>query len=278
LVSRSAHAQNNDIGDSMTENPAVQCEARGQAYWITINRAERRNAINSEVIAGIRAGIDSAHDASSREDVRAIVLTGAGEAAFCAGADLKPGQSFTFDHSVPSADYMNLIRRARAATLPMIARVNGACMAGGMGLLSMCDMAIAADHAKFGMPEVKIGLFPMQIFVPLKERVGQVKLNEWCLTGEPFDAQEAKDGGLLNYVVPGSELDAKVEWLLARLIDKSPTAIRRGRYAAQAMYSMNFTDAAFYAESQITSLALTQDSAEGRAAFNEKRKPSWTGR
>jgi len=258
----------------MTENPAVQCEVRGQAYWITINRAERRNAINSDVIAGIRAGIDSAH----REEVRAIVLTGAGEQAFCAGADLKPGQSFTFDHSVPSADYMNLIRRARAATLPMIARVNGTCMAGGMGLLSMCDMAVAADHAKFGMPEVKIGLFPMQIFVPLKERVTQVKLNEWCLTGEPFDAQEAQQGGLLNYVVPGAELDAKVEWLLARLIDKSPTAIRRGRYAAQAMYSMNFTDASFYAESQITSLALTQDSAEGRAAFNEKRKPSWTGR
>jgi enoyl-CoA hydratase/carnithine racemase len=262
------------IGDSMTDNTAVKCEVRGQAYWITIDRAERRNAINSDVIAGIRAGIDAAH----REDVRAIVITGAGDQAFCAGADLKPGQSFTFDHSVPSADYMNLIRHARAATLPLVARVNGACMAGGMGLLSMCDMAIAADHARFGMPEVKIGLFPMQIFVPLKERVTQVKLNEWCLTGEPFDAQEAMAGGLLNYVVPKEALDAKVQWLLGRLTDKSPTAIRRGRYAAQAMYSMDFADASFYAESQIATLALTQDSAEGRAAFNEKRKPSWTGK
>ena len=259
----------------MTENPAVRCELRGHAYWIIIDRAERRNAINSEVIAGIRAGIDSAHRAL---DVRAIVLTGAGEQAFCAGADLKPGQSFTFDHSRTSADYMDLVRRARAATLPMIARINGTCMAGGMGLLAMCDMAVAADHAKFGMPEVKIGLFPMQIFVVLKERVPQIKLNEWCLTGEPFDAQDAMANGLLNYVVPAAELDAKVDWLLGRLTDKSPTAIRRGKYAAQAMTSMNFTDAAYYAESQITSLALTQDAIEGKAAFNEKRKPEWTGR
>jgi len=258
----------------MSETPEVRVEARGQATWITIDRAERRNAINSDVIAGIRVGIGLARVKGSR----AIVITGAGDKAFCAGADLKPGQSFSFDHSVPNADYMDLIRCARASTLPLIARVNGACMAGGMGLLSMCDMAVAADHAKFGMPEVKIGLFPMQIFVPLKERVTQVKLNEWCFTGEPFDAQEAKEGGLLNYVVPAAELDAKVEWLLARLIDKSPTALRRGRYAAQAMYQMEFEAAAYYAESQIATLALTQDSAEGRAAFNEKRKPDWTGR
>lgn len=259
----------------MTENPAVRVETRGQAYWIIIDRPERRNAINSDVIAGIRAGLDDAHRSA---DVRAIVITGAGEQAFCAGADLKPGQSFTFDHSRPSADYMDLIRHARAATLPLIARINGTCMAGGMGLLAMCDMAVAADHAKFGMPEVKIGLFPMQIFVVLKERVPQVKLNEWCITGEPFDAQDALAGGLLNYVVPGAELDAKLDWLLARVVDKSPTAIRRGRYAAQAMYSMSFTDAAVYAESQITSLALTQDAIEGKAAFNEKRRPTWTGK
>jgi enoyl-CoA hydratase/carnithine racemase len=139
-------------------------------------------------------------------------------------------------------------------------------------------MAVAAEHVTFGMPEVKIGLFPMQIFVVLKERVPQVKLNEWCLTGEPFGVADAMAGGLLNYAVPKEELDARVEWLLARITDKSPTAIRRGKYAAQAMTSMSFTDAAVYAESQITSLALTQDAIEGKAAFNEKRKPAWTGK
>jgi methylglutaconyl-CoA hydratase len=111
-------------------------------------------------------------------------------------------------------------------TLPLLARVNGACMAGGMGLLCMADLAVAADHSLFGLPEVKLGVFPMQVLSLLQGIAPRRKVREWAFTGEPFGAAEALAAGLLNHVVPAAGLDAKLQWLLARLLDNSPTAIR----------------------------------------------------
>ena len=128
-----------------------------------------------------------------------------------------------------------MLREAQNGTLPSIARINGVCMAGGMGLLCMTDMAIAADNVQFGLPEVKIGLFPMQVLSLLQDIVPRRVLREWCLTGEPFGAAEAKEAGLLNHVVPAAELDAKTQWLVDRIAGKSPTAIRRGKYAMRAL-------------------------------------------
>ena len=250
-------------------------DKRGHVLTLTINRADRRNAINEAVIDGLAAGW---RDGTADPEIRAIVLTGAGDRAFCAGADLKPGQAFAFDFSRPSTAYADLLRVVRDSTLPSIARVNGVCMAGGMGLLAMCDMAIAADHAQFGLPEVKIGLFPMQVLSVLQTLVPPRTLVEWCLAGEPFDAHAALAAGLLNYAVPAAELDAKVAWLAGRLIDKSPTAIRRGKYAMRAIAAMSFEQSLAYTETQIGTLALTDDAREGVAAFNEKRKPQWTGK
>jgi len=255
--------------------PAVLHEKRGQAFWITINRPDKRNAINAEVIAGIRAGYREAH---ADPQMRAIVLTAAGEKAFCAGGDLQPGKGFAFDLSRPNSDYADLMREAQNATLPTVARVNGVCMAGGMGLLCMTDFAVAADHVLFGLPEVKIGVFPMQVMSLLQNLVPRRKVREWALSGEPFDAPEALASGLLNHVVPAGELDAKVDWLLSRIVDKSPTGIRRGKYAMRAIEAMSFEQAIAYTESQIALLAMTEDAKEGMAAFNEKRKPTWTGR
>ena len=147
-----------------------------------------------------------------------------------------------------------------------------------MGVLGMCDMAIAADHAMFGMPEVKVGVFPMQIMAVLQRIIPSRKCYEMALTGEPIDAAEAKEIGLLNYVVPAAELDAKVEWLLGRLMDKSPTAIRKGKYAMRITEQLNFDQSAVFMEGHIGTLALTEDAEEGLKAFNEKRKPNWTGR
>lgn len=259
----------------MSETSPVLLEKRGTAFWITLNRVEKRNAINQEVIDGIREGYRQAH---ADPDVRVIVLTAAGEKAFCAGGDLQPGKGFAFDYSKPNIDYADLLRIAQNATLPSIARVNGVCMAGGMGLLCMTDMAVAADHALFGLPEVKVGVFPMQVLSLLQRLVLPRILREWCITGEPFDAQTALQHGLLNYVVPASELDAKTQWLIDRMADKSPTAIRRGKYAMRAMGAMSFDQGIAYTESQIALLALTEDAKEGLAAFNEKRKPVWTGK
>ncbi|WP_088281950.1 enoyl-CoA hydratase/isomerase family protein [Ideonella sp. A 288] len=259
----------------MNTAPAVLVERRGPACWVTINRPERRNALNAAVVAGLREAWARAHD---DPEVRVIVLTGAGDRAFCAGADLQPGQSFAFDLSRPNADYADLLREVHDATLPSIARVNGACMAGGIGLLCMTDLAVAADDVTFGLPEVKIGLFPMQVLSLLQRLVPARTVREWCLTGEPFTAAEALAAGLLNHVVPAAELDARTEGLVNRLADKSPTAIRRGKYALRAIESMSFDEAIRYTESQIALLAMTEDAKEGRAAFNDKRPPRWTGR
>jgi methylglutaconyl-CoA hydratase len=254
---------------------AILHEKRGHAFWITINRPDKRNAINADVIAGIREGYRQAH---ADPEMRVIVLTAAGEKAFCAGGDLQPGKGFAFDLSRPNIDYADMLREAQNATLPAIARVNGVCMAGGMGLLCMTDMAVAADHVMFGLPEVKVGVFPMQVFSLLQDLAPRRVIREWALSGEPFSAADAKQAGLINHVVPAAELEAKTDWLVARIADKSPTAIRRGKYALRAIEAMSFDQAIAYTESQIALLAMTEDAKEGLASFNEKRKPVWTGR
>jgi enoyl-CoA hydratase/carnithine racemase len=250
-------------------------EKRGHAFWITINRPDKRNALNASVIAGIVDGYRRAHEDN---DVRVIVLTGTGDKAFCAGADLQPGAGFAFDLSQPNLAYADMLRTAQNATKPSIARVNGVCMAGGIGLLCMTDMAVAADDVIFGLPEVKVGVFPMQVLSLLQAIAPPRLVREWCFTGEPFSAAEAKDAGLLNHVAPRADLDAKVDWLASRITDKSPTAIRRGKYAMRALASMSFDQGIAYTESQIAVLAMTQDAKEGLAAFAEKRKPVWTGK
>jgi methylglutaconyl-CoA hydratase len=250
-------------------------EQRGPAFWITLNRPEKRNALNAEVIEGIREGYRLAH---ANPKVRVIVLTAAGDKAFCAGGDLQPGQGFAFDLSRPNGDYADMLREAQNATLPSIARVNGVCMAGGMGLLCMTDMAVASDHVQFGLPEVKVGVFPMQVFSLLQDMAPRRVIREWALSGEPFSAPQALTAGLLNHVVPAADLDERTEWLIGRIVNKSPTAIRRGKYALRAIEAMSFDQAIAYTESQIAMLAMTEDAKEGLASFNEKRKPVWTGK
>jgi enoyl-CoA hydratase/carnithine racemase len=259
----------------MPKTSDVFLEKRGAALWIVIDRVERRNALNAGVVAGIVEGYRAA-DADAQ--VRVIVVTGAGDKAFCAGADLQAGGSFAFDFSRPNSDYADLLRLAQNAAKPSLARVNGACMAGGMGLLAMTDMAVASDDATFGLPEVKVGLFPMQV-LSLLQRIAPPRLiAEWAITGESFDASAAREAGLVNHVVPAAELDAKVDWLIQRIADKSPTAIRRGKYALRAIAAMSPEESLAFMEGQLPLLAMTEDAKEGLSAFAQKRKPKWTGR
>jgi enoyl-CoA hydratase/carnithine racemase len=149
-------------------------------------------------------------------------------------------------------------------------------MAGGIGLLAMCDMAVAASHAVFGLPEVKVGVFPAQVMTVLQRLVPRRQLVEWSLCGEPISAQDALAFGLVNHVA--DDLDAKLQWLLDRLLDKSPTAIRRGLYLMKKIETMAFEESMSFTESQIALFAMTEDAREGQAAFREKRTPRWTGR
>jgi enoyl-CoA hydratase/carnithine racemase len=244
----------------------------GDVLTLTITREARRNAITADVLAGIAA---SFAQAEADRTLRAIVLTGAGDKAFCAGADLQ-GNAFQIDTSEPYGRLADLMRAARRVNVPIVARVNGACMAGGMGLLALADLAVAHEKAVFGLPEVKIGVFPAQVLAMLKTILPRRALNELVITGEPIDATEAKTIGLINQVA--SDLDAKLDWLLGRIVDKSPAAIRRALYTMKRIESMPFEEAAAFTESQIALSAMTEDAKEGQAAFREKRKPTWTGK
>ena len=241
--------------------------------WLTIAREARRNAMSHGVLAGMASAINAAQ---AQRSIRAIVVTGAGSKAFCAGADLQAAQAFTTDFSEPHGHLAQLLRAAKNSYIPLIARVNGACMAGGMGLLAMCDMAVAANHCVFGLPEVKVGVFPAQVLSVLQHLIPRRKLAEMCITGEPITAAQALDYGLVNYV--DEDVDVRLQWLLERLLDKSPAAIRRGLYTMKKMEAMSFEESMAFTESQIALFTLTEDAQEGQRAFQEKRPPHWMGR
>ncbi len=256
----------------MSEADAVLTERRGTALWVTINRPDRRNAINGAVIEGIGtalAGLDA------DETVRAVVLTGAGDKAFCAGGDLEGGAAIFGKGDEPTHPFGRLARQARRVGVPLVARVNGACVAGGVGLLALCDIAISADHARFGLPEARIGIFPMQVMASLRRTLLPRHAAELALTGEMIDAPRAFEIGLVNHVVPSGDLDTKVDAILAALAASSPSALRRGKYVIAAMENMDFEAALSFAEGQIALAAQSDDAAEGLAAFKEKRKPRW---
>lgn len=254
----------------------LQSQEKDHVLHLTITRPERRNALNNELISALHSAFD---EAAGRSDLRAIVLTGIGDQAFCAGADLNPqAGTFGFDYSEPTTLYANFLRAARNARVPVIGRINGHCLAGGMGLLGICDMAVAASNAKFGLPEVKVGMFPMQVAALLQVIVPARAFAEMCFTGEMISAEEARGHGLINYVTEPENLDAKVDWLVERVVNASPSAIRRGKYALNVTSGMTFEQAISFMEAQLGLMPLTNDAQEGLAAFAGKRAPQWTGR
>lgn len=257
-------------------NDSVVADIGSGVLRLTINRAEARNALNDDVMRSLTEAIAKVETNAS---IRAIVITGAGDRAFCAGGDLKTGaRTFEFDPAALRTPYAEMLRVGIGCSVPLIARVNGYCYAGGMGLLAMCDMAVASSTAQFALPEVKVGLFPMQVAALLRHIIPARVFAEMCLTGEPISAEDALAVRLVNYVAEPQDLDAKVDWLIARLSGKSPTAIRRGKYALRAIRDMTIEQSLFFMESQLGTLAQTEDAQEGLRAFNERRAPVWPGR
>lgn len=255
----------------------IATEVRGTARIITIDRPEQGNALNEAVATGIIAALDAAE---ADPACRAVVLTGRGDKVFCAGGDLKStGGDAPFDihPSDPRNFIVALLRRMAACRLPLVARVNGHAVAGGLGLVCACDLAIATERARFGVPEVGIGTFPMMILPFLARVLPPRALLELCLTGDLVDAAAARAAGLVNRVVPAAELDAATDALVAKLASRSPTAVRLGKQGAHAMRDMALGEALEYAQVMIAVMVQTQDAAEGIAAFRAKRPPRWTG-
>jgi enoyl-CoA hydratase/carnithine racemase len=258
------------------EEQPVRYVVRDRVAWITIDREARRNALNDATIAALHEAFVRADEDG---DVRAIVLSGAGAKAFCAGGDLSGGTAiFSKGGAQTTLPLANLMRRIDAVEVPIIGRINGACLAGGVALLAMCDLAIAADHARFGLPEARIGIFPMQVIARLKSLLRPRDLMEMCLCAEPIDAHRAREIGLVNTVVPADQLDAAVDDLLGRLLKGAPTSIARGKYVLAAMRDLSFAQAITFAEGQVGLQAATEDAKEGVLAFQEKRSPEWVGR
>ncbi len=255
----------------------VRRERRGAALWLTIDRESRRNALNEDVLKALRAGVESA---KIEDGIRAVVITGAGK-VFCAGGDLKPdasGDPFRVDPAELDNPVVLFFQAISNCAVPVIARVNGHALAGGFGIVCACDFAIAADHAKFGTPEARIGLFPMMILPWMLRVVPRRKLLELCVTGEPISAAEALEHGMVNHVVPLDALDAKVEALIDSIAKSSPTGIRTGRRALAMMDTLSLDASLEYAQRVLPHMARTEDAREGFRAFNEKRAPIWPGR
>lgn len=248
-------------------------ERRGAVLWLTLNRPQVHNALNRALTNAL---VDAFHHAASDEGVRVVVLTANGERTFCAGADLKDGGSDSaFAASGEENPLVRVFRAIRACHKPVVARVAGSALGGGLGLVSACDLAYCADDVRFATPEVKVGVFPMMISAHLLRQLPRRRFWEMAYLGDPLSAAEAQQYGLVNRALPRAELDTQLAAVIGRLLRNGPTALRMGKQALDAMQDMSFDQALAYADLMIEKLAASDEAREGRAAFNEKRAPRW---
>lgn len=258
---------------------AVLRRREGAVLTLTIDRPDQRNSLNGEVLDGLVEGLRSG---DGDPDVRVFVLTGAGD-AFCAGADLAGGIGAAAEQGALARHEAlgrigQLFEVIDEVGKPLVGRINGHALAGGLGLALACDILVTADHATFGVPEVKRGLWPFQISVHLVDHLGPKRALELMMTGQRIDASTAHAWGLVNRVVPGEELDAAVGELTDRLVAVSPVGLRLGRRSFVAIRDMDRDAALAYLQGMLDLAVQTEDVVEGITAFFEKRDPEWPGR
>lgn len=263
----------------MSDKPVLEqvlLNVDGHVATITLNRPEQRNPLSAVMLRDLASALRWCRD---EVEVRVVVLTGAGR-VFCAGADLS-----SFDGE------MNELQRFRSRELfvelfilmaelgkPVVGRINGHALAGGLGLACACDLLVAADTATFGTPEINVGIWPMMIQAILMRSVPRKVLLEMEMLGDRWTAAQLHAVGVVNRVVPLAELDTAVDGIAQSLAKKSPVALRLGRDSFYRQEDMDFRAALHYLHGQFLLVSQTEDSREGIRAFFEKREPDFKGR
>lgn len=251
-------------------------ETQGRIGIIKINRPDKRNALNIATREEILTAID---EMRKNDEVRVVVLTGVGDKAFIAGADINEFQGRT---ALVQRDVMRSTRMFDAFEefpKPVIAMINGFCLGGGCETALSCDLRIASDNAKFGQPEINLGIIPGGGGTQrLTRLVGEGKAMQLILTGDMIDAAEAKAIGLVNEVVPQAELEKYTMELAAKIAERSPVALRMAKESVKSAARMNLREGLDHEIDLFALCFSSEDKEEGVRAFLEKRKPDFKGR
>jgi enoyl-CoA hydratase len=267
------------VADPMSQGSYEQVayEVADGVATVTLNNPEKRNMLSGQMLTELVAAMEEARDS---EAVRAVVLTGAGDKVFCAGADLGgfAAEASLVEKHFASDLFLDFFRLMPRLGKPSLCAANGHVLAGGMGLALSCDLLIAKEGATFGTPEINVGAFPYMIMAVIYRNVPRKKVNEMMLLGERLSAEQAVEFGLANKVVAAGEFDAAVADWAGKLASKSPLLMRIGHDAMYRQQDMALDDALDYLRSQLSLTFTTEDIVEGVTAFFEKRDPQWKGR
>ncbi len=240
---------------------------------IFLSRPDVRNAFNDTLVSELQVAFEGLGS-----ETRVVILTGEGK-SFCAGADLnwmKQSAAYTREQNEQDARAMaQLFKVINECPKPVIGRINGSALGGGLGLMACCDIVVAVNNAKFGFTEVKLGLIPAVISPFVLAKISKSYARRYFMTGEIFDAQQALDIGLIHAVVVPEELDSKIETFTEILLGNGPLAVAQAKQLIFEVASRGFDDALEYAISEIARLRVSEEGQEGLGAFLEKRKPSW---
>jgi len=259
----------------MSKYTTFKLDRDGAALHMVLDRPQVKNAFDEVMIREIADACDEiAHDAS----VRVVVLTGAGT-VFSAGADLnwmKKVAAYGFEENVEDAlIFARMLEALYRLPKPTIARINGACMGGGVGLVSACDVAVSVPEAKFALREILLGIAPSAISPYVLRKIGERHAHDYFLTGRTFDANRAREIGLINEVVERELLDAEVDVWVKRFLHAGPAAIAATKKLINRVAWSSIEDVQDYTARTIASLRGSDEGREGFAAFFEKRKPDW---
>jgi enoyl-CoA hydratase len=249
----------------------------GGVATVTLDTPDTRNALSSELLGELIDAFENARDDAA---VRCVVLTSSHEKVFSSGASLDQFSVETplvLKHLATEC-FPQLFKLIGQLGKPTICAANGHVLAGSLGLALACDLVIAKEGATFGTPEINVGVFPFMIMALIYRNVPRKKTNEMLLLGERLSADEAREAGLVNKVVPAEEFEAAVAEWADQLASKSPVLMKLGKDAMYRQMDMPFDEALEFLRSQLAIAFSTEDIQEGVKAFFEKREPQWTGR